>query len=149
MRRTTLVAMVIMGFSLAMAADIESAHRTRTYRVSVESSFGTTFTDCFRFNTPNSGDLSADLLGQTLTYRHGKLDTVRRRFKAVTRDNAFEIMYFGRFITPDDQIPPRITGEAINELGDTFVFSGVRDEACTSSSETLLPNGSGMNPYSG
>jgi hypothetical protein len=48
-----------------------------TYRVRVASSFGTLFTDCFRFDTPNTGDLSIDRLFQVLTYRHGQLDLVQ------------------------------------------------------------------------
>ncbi len=98
-----------------------------TYRVSVVSSFGTTFTDCFRFDAPNSGDLSIDLLFQVITYRFGQLNTVSSRFKSVSRSGqALSIMFFGEAFDPLNQL----TGEAVNEFGDTFVFSGPSDAAC-------------------
>jgi hypothetical protein len=98
-----------------------------TYRVKVVSSFETTFTDCYRFDTPDPGDLSIDLLFQVITYRHGQLDTVQSRFKAVSRTGqALSIMFFGEAIDALGQL----VGEAVNEFGDTFVFSGRTEEEC-------------------
>ncbi len=132
--------LAVIGFLLALAAPLQAGHVNTTYRVVVVSSFGTTFTDCFRFDNPASGDLSIDALGQVLTYRHGQLDTVPSRFKAVTRFIApFEIMFFGEFFDPLNQM----TGEAINEFGDTFVFSGPSDAACVPTMSE-----SATNPYS-
>jgi hypothetical protein len=118
-----------------------------TYRVRVVSSFGTTFTDCFRFDTPNPGDLTIDLLFQVITYRHGQLDTLEERFKAVSRSfQPLAIMFFGEAVDPLDVL----TGEAVNEFGDTFVFTGPSDAACVPGlfSGDVLQSTVQRNPYS-
>lgn len=97
------------------------------YVVTVVSSFGTTFTDCYRFDTPGNGDLPIDQLGQVITYRHGQLNTVASRFKAVSRSGQpLAIMFFGEAVDPLN----RLTGEAVSEGGDTFVFSGPSTASC-------------------
>jgi hypothetical protein len=126
---------------LSIVPEVIAGHVHRTYRVEVVSSFGTTFTDCFRFDTPRSGDLSLDLLPYILIYRHGRLAKVRSRFNAVTRDHVFEIMFFGQFINP----LKHMTGEGVSEEGATFVFSGQRDDACVASE---LSGQSATHPYS-
>ena len=98
-----------------------------TYAVMVVSSFGTSFNDCFRFDVPSPGDLTIDALLQTITWRHGQLNTVPQRFKAVSRfGQALSIMFFGEAVDPLN----RLTGEAVSEFGDTFVFSGVSTTSC-------------------
>jgi hypothetical protein len=115
--------LVFLGIVPRVAAGPDNT----TYRVRVVSSFGTTFTDCFRFDTPNPGDLTIDGLFQVVTYRHGQLDTVEERFKAVSRSfQPLAIMFFGEVVDPLDLL----TGEAVNEFGDTFVFTGPSDAAC-------------------
>jgi len=95
------------------------------YQVTVVSSFGTTFTDCFRFDTPGMGDLTSDALGPAITYRHGQLDSNSERFKAVSRfGQPLSIMFFG---------------EAVNEFGDTFVFSGTSNATCPTGASSLNP----------
>ena len=95
------------------------------YQVTVVSSFGTTFTDCFRFDTPGMGDLTIDGLGPAITYRHGQLDSNSERFKAVSRfGQPLSIMFFG---------------EAVNEFGDTFVFSGTSNATCPTGASSLNP----------
>lgn len=103
----------------------------KTFRVRVVSSLGTRFTDCFRFDTPNTGDLTIDLLSQTITFRHGGLepdeDTIFSKFKAVSRrSQPLSIMFFG---DTEDELDLMI-GQAVNEFGETFVFAGGEDTAC-------------------
>jgi hypothetical protein len=107
-----------------------------TYQVTVVSSFGTTFTDCFRFDTPGMGDLTIDGLGQPITYRHGQLDANSERFKAVSRSGqALSIMFFGEAVDALNQL----NGEAVNEFGDTFVFTGMSNNACPTGPSPLNP----------
>ena len=109
----------------------------KIFRVTVKSSFATTFMDCFRFNVPNPGDLSIDGLGQTITFRHGQLNTVRTSFKAVARSGQRQsIMFYGEEVEGLE----RLSGEAVDDAGDTFVFSGLETATCVapaaSSTET-------------
>ncbi len=123
----TVLALGVLALGLAPISVTYAQVTGRIFRVTVKSSFGTTFTDCFRFDTPNSGDLSIDLLFQVITYRFGQLNTVSSRFKSVSRSGqALSIMFFGEAFDPLNQL----TGEAVNEFGDTFVFSGPSDAAC-------------------
>lgn len=97
-----------------------------TYSVMVATSLGPSFHDCFRFDVPSPGDLTIDGLGQPITWRHGQLGTVPQRFKAVSRSGQLSIAFYGEAVDPLSQL----TGEAVNEFGDTFVFSGVIAAAC-------------------
>lgn len=99
----------------------------KTFKVTVKSSFGTNFTDCLRFDNPQPGQLTIDLLSQTITYRHGQLDKVKTRFKAVSQfAQSLSIMYYGEEVEALEQL----NGEAVNEFGDTFVFSGHEEHTC-------------------
>jgi hypothetical protein len=127
----TVLSFVAFVAGLAPISDAHADPTGMTFRVTVKSSFGTTFTDCYRFDFPNPGDLRIDLLVQTLTYRHGQLDEAdaRSRFKSVSRSGQpLSIMFFGEEIEALEQL----TGEAVNELGDTFVFSGPETGPSTS-----------------
>jgi hypothetical protein len=89
-------------------------------KVTVVSNFDTAFTDCYRFDTPNPGDLTIDL-PDTIIYRHGQLDAVRQHFKAVSlTEQGFSIMFVGGAV---DALA-RLNGEAVNAFVNTFVFSG-------------------------
>jgi len=127
----TVLSFVAFALGLAPISSTYADPTGRTFRVTVVSSFGTTFTDCYRFDVPSPGDLTIDLLFQTITYSHGQLDEadVRSRFKAVSRSGQpLSIMFFGEEI----QALERLTGEAVNEFGDTFVFSGLETGPSTS-----------------
>jgi hypothetical protein len=127
----TMVSFVAFTLGLAPLSNTYANPTGRTFRVTVKTSFGTTFTDCYRFDVPNPGDLTIDLLFQTLTYRHGQLDEadVQSRFKAVSRfGQPLAIMFFGEEIQALEQL----TAEAVSELGDTFVFSGPETGPSTS-----------------
>jgi hypothetical protein len=117
----------LAAFALVLAPTTYAEVTGRTYQVTVKSSFGTTFNDCFRFDVPLAGDLTINGLGQTITYRHGQLDTVNTSFKAVTRGGqAFSIMFYGQEVEALEQL----TGEAVSTFGDTFVFSGQETASC-------------------
>jgi hypothetical protein len=136
----TIVALVA---GLALISSAYAQVTGKTFRVTVKSSFGTTFTDCFRFNVPSAGDLTVDELFQVITYRHGQLDTVDTRFKAVSRSGQpLAIMFFGEEIEALEQL----TGEAVNEFGDTFVFSGPETGPSTSPA-LCVPSGTYGNYY--
>jgi hypothetical protein len=129
-----IVALTVLSFAafavgLALISSAYAQVTGKTFRVTVKSSFGTTFTDCFRFDFPNPGDLTIDLLFQTITYRHGQLDTVDTSFKAVSRSGQpLSIMVYGEEIEALEQL----TGEGVNEFGNTFVFSGPETGPSTS-----------------
>ena len=127
MKRIVLLTVLTSALGFAPISGTYADVTGRIFRVTVKSSFGTTFTDCFRFDVPGSGDLSIDGLGQVITYRHGQLDGVVTRFKAVSRfQQSLSIMFDGEEIEPLEQL----TGEAVNEFGNTFVFSGLETSAC-------------------
>src|SRR5215470_19015319 len=88
--------LVTFALGLSLTSSAYAQVTGKTFRVTVKSSFGTTFTDCYRFDSPGAGDLTIDELFQVLTYRHGQLDTVDTRFKAVSRSGEpLAIMFFG------------------------------------------------------
>jgi len=122
---------LIVGFIFVLVGTHVQADINSIFAVTVKSSLGHTFKDCYRFDTPSSGDLSIDELGQTLTYVHGKMDglagTGQRRFKAVTRGDDSEVSFFGKLMNPGN----RIHGEAVGENGASFVFTGKRKGSCT------------------
>lgn len=125
MKRTALNSLVGLIFVLAwlpVQADINAS-----FEVKMKSSFGTIFMECLHFDDPGSGDLTIDGLGQTLTYAHGKQDSVHGtgqiRFKSVTRGkDDFEISFFGKIMKPGN----RIFGEAVAEDGNSYNFTGKR-----------------------
>jgi hypothetical protein len=128
-RIVALTVLSIATFALGIAP-IRSIYAQVTghiFRVTVKSSFGTTFTDCFRFDFPALGALTIDGLGPPITYRHGQLDQDIYRFKAVSRFlQPLSIMFFGEEVEGLEQL----NGEAVNEFGDTFVFSGPEVPSC-------------------
>ena len=120
-------ALTILVLGLAPFSQTHAQVTGKTFKVTVKSSFGTTFTDCFRFDNPAPGQLTSDQLAQTITYRHGQLDQVKTRFKAVSLfAQSLSIMYYGEEIEALEQL----NGEAVNEFGDTFVFSGHEGHTC-------------------
>jgi len=129
----TVLSFAIFAFGFAPISSVYADVTGRTFQVTVKSSFGTTFTDCFRFDVPVLGALTIDGLGQTIPYRHGQLDEVGARFKAVSMSGqSLSIMFYGEEIEALEQL----TGEAINEFGNTFVFSGPEVSSCISEGGT-------------
>src|SRR5215472_15642036 len=107
-----------------------------TYHVTVVSSFGTTFTDCFRFDNPGPGMLNIDQLGFPVTYVHGQLDAVGTRFKSVsTSGQPLSIAFNGEELSG----LTLLNGEAVSEAGNSFVFSGQLDMACVPASGAKSP----------
>ena len=134
-----------LGFAPLSNTYADSTPAGETFKVTVKSSFGTSFTDCFRFDVPGAGDLTIDGLGQVITYRFGQLDSpeASARFKAVSRfQQPLSIMFFGEEIEALEQL----TGEAVNEFGDTFVFSGPETGSSTSPNR-CVPSGTTADYY--
>jgi hypothetical protein len=138
----TMVSFVALTLGLAPLsnayAEGDPAVTGETFLVRVTSSFSTTFEDCFRFDFPGAGDLTIDGLFQVITYRHGQLDypEASTRFKAVSRSGQpLAIMFFGEHYEGLEEL----TGEAVNEFGDTFVFSGPETGPSTSPESCQIP----------
>ena len=132
-----IAALVLASVALPAQAD----HVRRTYEVVAQSSTGTTFTDCLRFDRPQSTLLTIDRFGSIL-YTHGGLGNRLNRFKGVGTAGNAAVSFFGSF----KRKFRRISGEAVNNRGVAFVFSGRRREGCGKSS---VDSGSGTSgsPY--
>ncbi len=97
----------------------------RVFQVTVRASFGGSFGDCLRFG-PN-GDLFIDGLGQTLTWRANRLDTSPNRWQATSRTgDPLPIAFHGAVLGESS-----LAGNGVSESGDTFVFTGTENAACT------------------
>src|SRR3990170_1329596 len=93
-----------------------------TYEVTVTTSFGTNFVDCFRFDT--SGNLVVDLLGQTLTFDRINLGSALFGWQATSRSNdPLAIAFSGR-------ANGSLRGDGISEFGETFHLQGTIDASC-------------------
>src|SRR5262245_5742925 len=133
-----IVALTVLAVVFALSSGTHAQVTGRIFQVGVRSSFGTNFMDCFRFDVPNTGDLTIDRLFQTITYRHGQLNEVATRFKAVSRSGQpLSIMFYGEEVEGLELL----VGEAVNAFGDTFVFAGLETSNC------LLGAPSLENPY--
>lgn len=135
--RTVAVFACLTGGSAAMAA----GPGTRIYRVDVQTSYGTQFFDCFRFNRPGTGDLRVDGIG-TFAYQKGGLDKLPRKFKAVTTGNSFEVAFHGSFSADYKQL---LDGEGVSDEGDSFTFTGTSVTSCTASPDAAITRGG--SPY--
>lgn len=125
MKRIAVLAILVLALAPAMGTHAQVTGKT--FNVTVKSSFGTTFTSCFSFDVPGTGQLSIGGLSQPVTYRHGQLDEVNTRFKAVSRfGQPLSIMFYGEEVEALEQL----NGEAVNEFGATFVFSGPEAASC-------------------
>ena len=128
MRRLALGVLLSVCVALPATAQIEPDAVQATFEAQVHSSFGTVFTDCFRFNAPRAGLLFIDGFGTPLLFRFGDLNTDRFAYQAITRTGSgapFAIMFHGKFPSLG-----RIKGQALNEFGDTFVLAGERNDSC-------------------
>jgi hypothetical protein len=134
-----IAALVLASAALPAHAD----HVRRTYEVVVQSSAGATFTDCLRFDQPQSTVLTIDRLGSIL-YTHGGLGNRLNRFKGVGAAGNDAIAFFGSF----KRKFRRISGEAVTNVrgGVALVFSGRRREGCVRSSIDSASGASGS-PY--
>ena len=124
----TVLSIAVFALGIAPISSIYAEVPFHIFRVTVKSSFGTTFTDCFRFDVPAPGALTIDGFPfGPVTYRVGQLNQDVFRFKAVSRSSQpFSIMWFGEEVEGLEQL----NGEAVSEFGDTFVFSGPEVPSC-------------------
>lgn len=124
---TRVATVIAIAIGLVLGTSTRADVTQQTYKVALTSEQQQTFLECFRFDTPTPHDLSLDVLGQTLVYAHGQFDTDGRRFMAVSRSGqVLAIMFSGYEVTPAGQI----TGEAVSENGDTWVFLGTPVDQC-------------------
>ena len=141
----TKVSVAVFAMAVALLSSAHAQVTGRTFRVTVTSTLGTPVTDCFRFDVPNTGDLTIDQLGQVLTYRHGHRDTVTTHFQAVSRTRQpMAIMFVG----DTSGVPAQLTGEGVNEFGVTFTFSGPDTGPSTSPSLCVPAAGPASAPAS-
>src|SRR5262245_27840596 len=123
----TVLSIAVFALGIAPISSIYAEVPFHIFRVTVKSSFGTTFTDCFRFDLPNSGSMTIDGIGPPITYLVVQLNQDVFRFKAVSRFlQPLSIMFFGEEVEGLEQL----NGEAVSEFGDTFVFSGPEVPTC-------------------
>jgi hypothetical protein len=116
-----IAALVLASIALPAQAD----HVRRTYEVVVQSSAGATFTDCFRFDRPQSTVLTIDGLGSIL-YTHGGSAIA----PTVSRGCVLRVTPRSVSLAASREKFRRISGEAVNNGGVAFVFSGRRREGC-------------------
>ncbi len=140
-KTTTQMAAIAALVLASVALPAQADHVRRTYEVVAQSSEGATFMDCLRFDQPQSTVLTIDGLGSIL-YTHGGLGNGLKRFKGVGAAGDAAVSFFGSF----KRKFRRISGEAVNNRGVAFVFSGRRREGCGRSS---IDSGNGAlgSPY--
>jgi hypothetical protein len=115
-----------------------------TYEVDVVSSFGTKFSDCFRFDT--SGNLVIDLLVKPQTFAHTNLDTHPSKWQSSSKSgDPLAIVFHGR----TNESGKEIEGDAINEFGETFIFGGIINPDCVAGAAASKEKEGSGNPYSG
>ena len=144
MKTTTPMAAIAALVLASVALPAQADHVRRTYEVVVQSSEGTTFTDCLRFDQPQSTVLTIDRLGSIL-YTHGGLGNRLNRFKGVGAAGNDALSFCGSF----KRKFRRISGEAVSNVGGgvAFVFSGRRREGCVRASVDDSASGALGSPY--
>jgi hypothetical protein len=97
-----------------------------TYAVHVIPSSGEAGDDCFTFDT--NGILKIFWLETPLTFARDALDTDKTDWQAISQLGAVKGIAFHGSISKKGN---SISGNAINELGKTFVFKGNRIDNCS------------------
>lgn len=116
-----LAIIIVMGlFSTAVMADVAG----RTFEANVISSFGTQFSDCFRFD--DAGNVFVDGLGQTQTFSQDFLGNSPAAWQSSSRTgDALAIAFHGR-----ERDAMSWIGNGINETGDTFIVIAFENPGC-------------------
>ena len=146
MKNRSAFTFVIFLMLLAFSAILE-AQAGKVYEITVNGSF----CDCLRFSVESPGCLAIDGLGKSQVY--GPTSTggwqstyiVRSNICGVnahSRPSAFGIAFHGTVAGTD------ILGEAINDAGDLFTFSGFENSSCSVSSCSVLAPGKTVKPRS-
>src|SRR5215510_7012888 len=89
------------------------------YKVLVKSSFGTAFSDCYRYNA--DGTLIIDGLGIPGVYDHDNLGANNRKTQGINADESFGLATHAQHGLVAH---PTVNGDAISTFGDTFIFEG-------------------------
>lgn len=115
-----------LSISGALAAELPDGHQ---YKVTVFSSFGSQFNDCFTFD--RSGNLQVAGYGP-LIYRHGQLNGQIKSWDAipVSPVYGFTLSFHGSVGGAAGQT---IVANGISSEGSTFILQGVLNSSCAAS----------------
>jgi hypothetical protein len=99
-----------------------------TYLVHVKSSFNTSFYDCYAFDKTSPGTLTVQkLYGQLLEYAHDGLNKDIENWQSTSLGaDDFGVAFHGSTYHHGT----KISGDGVNEYGNTFVFHGVKVHKC-------------------
>ena len=129
MKRLILVIAATLLTTTSATADVAG----RTFQATVIASFGGQFTDCYRFD--NDGNLTVDLLFQTLTFNQDFFGNSPRSWQSTSRTGDPLAIAFHGFERDDVSW----IGNGINEVGDTFVVFAFENPECTIASSSTTP----------
>jgi len=144
MRFTRLLGFCVVALTTVLFATPILAQEGRTYEVQVIRSDGGQFCDCFEFSEETPGIARITGIGMALIWAHTDLNEDENGWQAVgpVPGPAPSEPQPGFGVNPGriafhGQVKKRgsvITGEAINELGITFVLVGEENPECSFSS---------------
>ena len=127
-RFVLLLTVSALGHAAAVRAD--SVWPTRTYELSVANANGDSFLDCATF-TADHALVLAESRGLIVDWLLESTDSSGRNFHAVSSgnrpsSNPYGLALHGRFVGTN-----AIRGDAVNDRGLTFTFTGRLTRACT------------------
>lgn len=111
----------LLGFAGKAIAFHPTGH---IYQVLVTSSFGTQFTDCYRYNT--DGTLIIDGLGGSGVYNHDKRGATKTKTQGINTGGAVGLATHAQHKGNNR----KVVGDAISAFGDTFTFAGSENPLC-------------------
>lgn len=120
---------LLCGGMMAFATPARTQVAGRTYKVDIKSTSGNAATVCFKFNNTNTLDITG--LGPVITFGARVTNDNNNKWQAVTMAGkinpsvAFSGNERGAFGAGST-----IDGDAINEKGNTYTFTGSRDDNC-------------------
>jgi len=123
--RIILAFILVMGLiSFPVASMAGPNGDTEIFKVWVKEENGEKFPDCYRFGS--DGILTIDELGFPLVWDYNKLGTSKFRWQSTSTDESpFGIAFSGiKFWLG-------VSGDAINDGGETFTFKGKRVKECS------------------
>jgi hypothetical protein len=135
----------VIFFMLLALSGILEAQAGKVYEVTVNGSF----CDCFRFSAESPGCLAIDGLGKSQVYGPTSTGGWQSTYIVHTdicgvnphsRPSAFGIAFHGTVAGAN------ILGEAINDSGDLFTFSGFENSSCSLSSCNVLGPSTSVTP---
>ena len=124
---------------LASVAAQASTLKPITYQVTVRSSFGTKFSDCFAFD--GAGNLTVAGLPAPLVYQNDGLNTAPNRFGAVlplagATTLGFAIEFHGIGLGNGTQGQGYIQAAGVSDQGSSFIVKGPAVSSCAAKVRT-------------